>query len=63
MLGDALGKACAASTFRALALAGPADALEIVSIPTRSCALRPFVLTPVLGTAEATKVVALKKAG
>jgi hypothetical protein len=49
-----LGTGCPMSSLAAIALAGPANALEVVTIPNGECSLRRFVLTPVLGTFEAT---------
>ena len=56
-LKDALGAKCNDSAFDALALGGPANAIEAVAIPTAGCEPARFVLTPSIGTFEATDEV------
>jgi hypothetical protein len=59
-LSDALGVTCTTSPVAALALSGPANALEMVTIPSQACGLRRFVLTPVMGTVKADATVELQ---
>jgi hypothetical protein len=56
-MGDDLGASCDAKALPAVALSGAAEALEVVTIPSKTCALDRFVLTPDLGTFKATETV------
>ncbi|HEU4599039.1 MAG TPA: hypothetical protein VFS26_04780, partial [Solirubrobacterales bacterium] len=57
-LADDLGDGCKLEALPAVAIAGTVDALEVVTVPSKSCALDRFVLTPELGTYQAVEVVA-----
>ena len=59
-LKDALGAECNDSAFDALALGGPANAIEAVAIPTAGCEPARFVLAPFARAFEATDEVELK---
>ncbi|HEY8808479.1 MAG TPA: hypothetical protein VIM28_00535 [Solirubrobacterales bacterium] len=53
-LKDDLGEDCNTSELPALAVAGTPEALDVVTIPSKTCELDRFVLTPDLGTFENT---------
>lgn len=56
-LGDDLGASCDTGDLSAIALSGTAEALEVVTVPSKSCALGRFVLTPELGAYKAIEAV------
>lgn len=49
-LKESVGTSCDTGSMSAIALSGDADAVEMVSVPTGSCKVHSFVLTPMLGT-------------
>ena len=51
-LGDDLGEECNTNKLEAIAVSGSSEALEVVTIPSDTCELDRFVLTPDLGEAD-----------
>ncbi len=51
-LGDDLGEQCNTNELGAIAISGSSEALEVVTIPSDTCQLDRFVLTPGLGEAD-----------
>jgi hypothetical protein len=56
-LGDDLGPSCDTEAVPAVALAGSAEALEVIAVASETCALNRFLLTPELGSFAATEAV------
>lgn len=56
-LADDLGANCDVRALPAVALSGTSEALEVVTVPSATCALERFVLTPELGAYKADKAV------
>ncbi|MGD9736388.1 MAG: hypothetical protein AB7V58_12415 [Solirubrobacterales bacterium] len=54
-LGEKLGARCGPHAVPAVALGGEADALEVVTVPSPTCALARFTLTGSLGTYASTE--------
>ena len=62
-LGDDLGDKCGTAKLSAVALAGNAEALDVVTVPTTTCSVHRFTLTDELGTFENAEPVTAPSRG